>query len=66
MSQRNMSMEKRQVILLRVEELYKNGMSIANSCKTVGISVHTYFNWRADPETDARDRIGREVTSAEA
>ena len=35
-----------EIKLLRVEHLYKDGMSIANACKTIGISVHTYYKYR--------------------
>jgi len=35
----------RQAKQLQVERLYHNGMSIAQCCKTVGISVHTYYKW---------------------
>lgn len=47
-----------QVKLLRVEQLYKNGMSIANSCKTVGISVHTFYKWCDKSKSDAREKGG--------
>lgn len=35
-----------EIKLLRVEYLYQSGMSIANSCKSIGISVHTYYKYR--------------------
>ena len=56
--ERNRSLEVQQVKLLRVELLYKNGMSIANSCKMVGISVHTFYKWCANSTSGARENGG--------
>ena len=54
MLQRNLSDQMRQVKLLRVERLYQSGMPIAVSCRTVGISVHTYYKWCIRPECGAQ------------
>ena len=45
MLQRNSTGELRQIKRLQVERLYRNGMPIAQCCKTVGISLHTYYKW---------------------
>ncbi len=42
---REQTVNLRQAKQLQVERLYHSGMSIAQSCKTVGISVHTYYKW---------------------
>jgi len=65
-SEKDRSIDLKEVKLLRVEHLYKNGMSIANACKMIGISVHTYYKWRANPQTDGRDKIGSAVISVKA
>ncbi len=53
MLQRNPTGELRQIKRLQVERLYRNGMSVAQCCKAVGISVHTYYKWCSREETDA-------------
>ena len=42
---REQTVNLRQAKQLQVERLYHGGMSIAQCCKTVGISVHTYYKW---------------------
>lgn len=34
--------------LLRIEALYNGGMTLEKCCKTVGISVHSYYKWRRE------------------
>lgn len=50
---REQTINLRQAKQLQVERLYHSGMSIAQSCKTVGISVHTYYKWCSREESDA-------------
>lgn len=56
---RDQTSNLRQAKQLQVERLYHNGMSIAQCCKTVGISVHTYYKWCSREPLTAQNTLGR-------
>jgi len=51
--EKDRSINLQEVKLLRVEHLYQSGMSIANACKSIGISVHTYYKYRERLRADS-------------
>jgi ACT domain-containing protein len=60
------SVDLKEVKMLRVEHLYQNGFPIASACKTVGISVHTYYKWRTDSQPDVQEKVGSAVIAVQA
>jgi DNA invertase Pin-like site-specific DNA recombinase len=60
------SVDLKEVKMLRVEQLYKNGFPIASACKMTGISVHTYYKWRRNSQIDVRENIAPAVLAAKA
>ena len=51
------TIDLKEVKMLRVEHLYQNGLPIASACKMSGISVHTYYKWRRNSQSDATEGI---------
>ncbi len=58
------SIDLQEIKLLRVEQLYKNGKSIADACKSIGISVHTYYKYRERVKAEtSQPRAAEKVAS---